>query len=66
MESIARACSKLVRRSAAAESAKLFSEDNHYGLGLSIAKAVVLNHKGSISATSRDGKVTFTVTLPGV
>ncbi len=42
------------------------SEDNHYGLGLSIAKAVVLNHKGSISATSRDGKVTFTVTLPGV
>lgn len=42
------------------------SEDNHYGLGLSIAKAVVLNHKGSISATPRDGKVTFTVTLPGV
>ena len=42
------------------------SEDNHYGLGLSIAKAVVLNHKGSISATSRDGKVTFTVSLPGV
>lgn len=40
------------------------SEDNHYGLGLSIAKAVVLNHKGSISVSCKDGKVAFTVTLP--
>jgi signal transduction histidine kinase len=40
------------------------SEDNHYGLGLSIAKAVVLNHKGNISVSCKDGKVTFTVTLP--
>lgn len=42
------------------------SEDNHYGLGLSIAKAVVLNHKGNISVSCNDGKVTFTVTLPCV
>ena len=42
------------------------SEDNHYGLGLSIAKAVVLNHRGSISVSYKDGKVTFTVTLPSV
>ncbi len=42
------------------------SEDNHYGLGLSIAKAVVLNHKGNISVSCKDGKVTFTVTLPSV
>ena len=40
------------------------SEDNHYGLGLSIAKAVVLNHKGSISVSCKDGNVAFTVTLP--
>ena len=42
------------------------SEDNHYGLGLSIAKAVVLNHRGSISVSYKDGKVTFTVSLPSV
>lgn len=42
------------------------SEDNHYGLGLSIAKAVALNHKGNISVSCKDGKVTFTVTLPCV
>lgn len=42
------------------------SEDNHYGLGLSIAKAVVLNHKGNISVSCKDGKVSFTVTLPSV
>lgn len=40
------------------------SEDNHYGLGLSIAKAVVLNHKGNISVSCKDGKVVFTVSLP--
>ena len=42
------------------------SEDNHYGLGLSIAKAVVLNHKGNISVSCREGKVVFTVSLPVV
>lgn len=42
------------------------SEDNHYGLGLSIAKAVVLNHKGTIAVSCQDGTVVFTVTVPAV
>ena len=40
------------------------SEENHYGLGLSIAQAVVQKHGGTISASCSDGKVTFTVQLP--
>ncbi len=40
------------------------SEDNHYGLGLSIAQAVVQKHGGTIGASCSDGKVTFTVRLP--
>lgn len=39
-------------------------ETGHYGLGLSIAKAVVLRHKGRIDVSCRDGKVVFTVSLP--
>ncbi|MBR0303746.1 MAG: HAMP domain-containing histidine kinase [Clostridia bacterium] len=35
----------------------------HYGLGLSIAKAITDAHKGTITATCRDGKIIFTVTL---
>ena len=39
-------------------------EGQHYGLGLSIAKAVAENHGGSIEVACPDGKVRFTVTLP--
>jgi two-component system sensor histidine kinase CiaH len=36
-----------------------------YGLGLSVAQAIVKNHKGTIVAESKPGKgTTFTVTLP--
>ncbi len=40
------------------------SEGQHYGLGLSIAKAVAEKHGGSIGAACRDGKIRFTVSLP--
>lgn len=40
------------------------SEENHYGLGLSIAQAVVQKHGGTIVARCSEGKVTFTVQLP--
>ncbi len=38
--------------------------DNSFGIGLSIAKTIAENHKGSISAKSEDGKnIIFTVNL---
>ena len=40
------------------------SDDNHYGLGLSIARAVTDRHRGSIGVSCHDGKVVFTATLP--
>lgn len=40
------------------------SQGNHYGIGLSIAKAVVEGHKGSIETSSKDGKIRFRVALP--
>ena len=39
-------------------------DGSHYGLGLSIAKAVAESHKGEIRAEYNDGKAVFTVTLP--
>ena len=39
-------------------------EGQHYGLGLSIAKAVAEKHGGSIAVSCRDGHVMFTVSLP--
>lgn len=38
-------------------------KDNRYGLGLAIAKNIVLSHKGKIKASSLDGVTTFEVTL---
>lgn len=35
----------------------------HYGLGLSIAKTIVTNHKGKIQVECADGVTTFVVTL---
>ena len=39
-------------------------EGRHYGLGLSIAKAVAVKHGGSISADCENGLVRFTVLIP--
>ena len=38
-------------------------DSNNYGLGLAIAKNIVLNHNGKISASSKDGYTTFKVVL---
>ncbi len=40
------------------------SEGHHYGLGLSIAKALTEKHGGNISVFCEDGKVRFTVSIP--
>ncbi len=40
------------------------SASHHYGLGLSIAKAVAEKHGGSITPSWQDGKISFTVLLP--
>lgn len=39
-------------------------EGSHYGLGLSIAKAVAESHGGTIAAEYRDGEAIFSVSLP--
>ena len=40
------------------------SEDNHYGLGLAIAKAIVTAHKGKIDVLCYNGFVEFCIIFP--
>lgn len=40
------------------------SKENHYGIGLAIAKAIVSSHKGKIKVLCYQGKVEFQVCIP--
>ncbi len=40
------------------------SDDGHFGLGLSIAKAITDSHQGSIGLSCRDGRIEFTARIP--
>jgi len=40
------------------------SEGQHYGLGLSIARAVAEGHRGKISVSCQKGKICFTASIP--
>lgn len=40
------------------------SKENHYGIGLAIAKAIVSSHKGKIRVLCYQGKVEFQVYIP--
>lgn len=41
-------------------------EDNHYGLGLAIAKAIITSHKGHIEVLCHNGLVEFKIQLPAL
>ncbi len=41
------------------------SKKSGFGIGLSVASAIVQNHKGKISASQQDGVLTITAVLPG-
>lgn len=41
-------------------------EDKHYGLGLAIAKAIIISHKGYIDVGCFDGFVEFRVKIPTI
>ena len=47
---------KMTARSATGIKGKIFNTIDGTGIGLSIAKGIVQNHKGKISAFSDDGK----------
>jgi signal transduction histidine kinase len=55
-------CAHLFERFYRGEEAR--TQNGHYGLGLSIAKAVTDAHHGTISVKSNDDLTTFTVELP--
>lgn len=55
-------CAHLFERFYRGEEAR--TQNGHYGLGLSIAKAVTNAHRGTISVRSDDSQTTFTVELP--
>jgi signal transduction histidine kinase len=39
------------------------TDGSHYGLGLSIAKSIIDSHGGEVTLSSKESKVTFTVSL---
>lgn len=39
-------------------------ETSHYGLGLAIAKAIVLSHHGKIEVNCKENRIIFTVSVP--
>ena len=55
---------KLFERFYRMDEARTEDGNNHYGLGLAIAKAITQAHNGTIGISCRDGKVTFQVTIP--
>ncbi|MBR5421755.1 MAG: GHKL domain-containing protein [Lachnospiraceae bacterium] len=57
-------CERIFERFYRTDESRSSSTGGH-GIGLSIAKRIAEQHKGTISAAAEKGKVTFTVRLPG-